>query len=346
MKITQEELTALNLPSVACPGIDPRLWKQQLTSLLQKEYLGSVPDLKTLSVSCSIQDENPFWYGGKATRSTLLISAENAYSSHSFPVTVILPHLEQVPVFLHLAFEKNDPFCGEEVLDHGFGIVKVCYTDIEPDDQTDHTDGFAGLMAPDDPDLWGKFGCWAFASSLIYDTLRQFPSIDQKRVAVVGHSRLAMTALYAGVLQPSFSMVGAINSGALHRGTHKETFADLSRDYTRHWFRKDLFTRYSSEEQLPFDNHFLIAACAPAPVYLSAASLDEWCDPSSMAYSGLAASPAFAAWGKKGLLLPEETEENVLYAEGDISYYLRTGTHYFGRDDLLNMMKIRTRRNL
>ncbi|MCR4589119.1 MAG: hypothetical protein K5682_11975 [Lachnospiraceae bacterium] len=346
MKLTQSDLSALQLPPVVKDDISWDVRRTELVRMIHEEYMGDLPDKKSLTVSYEITDDYPHWYGDKATRSILHVNVAHGAASHSFPVQVILPKKDHIPVFLHLAFENLDPFCGEEIIDHGYGMVKVCYTDIEPDDQKDNHTGFAALMDKDAPHRWGKFGCWAFAASLILDGLSGYPQIDPARVAVVGHSRLAMTALYAGLTEPRFSLIGAINSGALHRGTSAETFEDLSREYTKYWFTGSLFEKYHSETELPFDNHFLTALCAPRHVYLSAASLDEWCDPKAMAYGGLAASPAYEALGKKGLILPETVEENVLYDAGDISYYDRTGTHYFGRDDLLNMIKIRDERGI
>ncbi len=328
------------LPKVIDSSENWQIRRKEITKIIHEEYLGNLPEKSEIQVSFEKTELFTTYYGGKATKYELIVTTEKEEITHSFPVQVILPHKKHIPVILHIAFESLDPFCGEEIIDHGYGVVKVNYNDIEPDDQQENFTGFAALMPKDMPCRWGKFGCWAFGCSLIMDGLGLFPEIDLSRVALVGHSRLAMTALYAGAIDSRFCLIGAINSGALHRGTNAESFADLSREYTRYWFTRSLFEKYHSEEELPFDNHFLIALCAPTLVYLSAASLDEWCDPKSLLLSGKAASPAYETMGMKGLIIPEDVRENVLYADGNISYYLRTGTHYFGRDDVMNVLRI------
>ena len=319
-KNIQQELAELCLPPVVWENADRETRCRKLRQIIQEEYMGIFPDRDKITVSMSITEKKEGVYGGKAseTFASVTVAGEGG-RSHMFPVKITLPKGQDIPVFLNLMYHLEQIGCGEEIIDNGFGFIQMNYSDVEPDEVKENFDGFAGLMPEKSDNRWGKIACWAFAASCIMDVLHEIPEIDCSRVAVTGHSRLGMTALLAGAMDERFAMVAPVHSGALHRGTKAESFQDLSRDYTKYWFGSGLFKRYHDAQELPFDNHFLIALCAPRRVYISGASEDLWCDPYSLMLSGTAASPAWEAEGERGLMLPEEIRTDTLYAEGKIA---------------------------
>lgn len=178
------------------------------------------------------------------------------------------------------------------------------------------------------------------------DYLQTVVQLDHARIAVIGHSRLALTALWCAAMDERFSLAVAGNSGSLYRGSQAESFRDLSREYTRYWFCQNLFRDDRDANDLPFDMHFLIALIAPRYVCLTGATRDLWADAHSEVLSGLAASPAFEILGQKGLICPDEILPDTLYDEGNISFFLRAGTHFLGRDDWHAVMKYREEKNI
>jgi hypothetical protein len=160
--------------------------------------------------------------------------------------------------------------------------------------------------------------------------LEKLEGIDPKGLMVVGHSRLGKTALWAGANDERFGLVVSNNSGcggaALSRRVYGESVARINTSFP-HWFNRN-FRKYNDrEDQMQFDQHQLIAAIAPRPVYIASASNDKWADPLGELLSGYHASSAYRLHGKQGLDTQELPAVNTPIGDGAIGYHLRQGDH-------------------
>jgi (4-O-methyl)-D-glucuronate---lignin esterase len=229
----------------------------------------------------------------------------------------------------------------EQILKRGYAVA-TCYCN---DFFLDHpTEGFNNsifsLFYPQEQlkrkdNNFGAIGAWAWGLSRMLDYMESDKDIDASKVAVLGHSRLGKTALWAGACDPRFAMIISNGSGCggakLSRRNFGENFEWLLH-WRPYWFHKKLQDYINREAELHFDQHTLISLCAPRPVYVASGSEDHYADPRGEFTSLKEAGAIYSLFGSKGLDAAEmpPAGESI---QNDLGYHVHKGAHNIGTFD-------------
>lgn len=319
--------------------------EEMLNILLEQEY-GYLPPKPEKLTWTEGEDVYKSFCAGNATLKKVILTAQWADKEFSFPIYVTLPtQKENVPFFININFtpavpDRYQPT--EELVDNGYAVLSFGYKDVTSDDD-DMTNGLAGVLyengvrGPSDP---GKIAMWAWAAQRIMDYAQTLDCLDHSRGIVCGHSRLGKTALLTAATDERFYCAHSNDSGcsgaALSRGKNGESVKRICERFP-YWFCEN-YVKASTEpvENLPFDQHYLVACIAPRKVHIASADLDNWADPISEYLTCTAASPAFGENAFVGL--DRHPVAGDKFHEGTIGYCMRKGRHYFSRNDWLDLI--------
>jgi len=234
---------------------------------------------------------------------------------------------------------KVDTWNIERSIDRGYAIALFYNGDVEPDNK-DSRDGVRwhilrkGQTEPSAED-WGAVAAWAWGAQRVVDYLVKDPDIDSRHIGVVGHSRNGKAAIVAGAFDERISMIIPLQAGcggtSPNRGTVGESVTRINTSFP-HWFNANYKKFNDHTDLMPFDQHSLIALCAPRPVFLSNAEEDAWANPAGQFEMLKAADGVYRLFGV------EEAANRKMPAPGELDkgrlgYFIRPGKHSMTRQD-------------
>jgi hypothetical protein len=237
-----------------------------------------------------------------------------------------------------------EAWSAETIIRRGYGLSTIYNGDVVPDS----ADGAKERLAyfeqfsrhVDDGDIPAALGCWAWSLSRAVDFLVQSDFVDSQRIAAVGHSRNGKAALLAAAFDTRIALVIASQSGTGGAGPSRDIGEPLSERESvegintgfPHWFCGNFKNYNLSADGLPFDQHSVIALCAPRPVLLSAAEDDLWANPIGSFHMLLAADPVYRLMCGEGLDIQVMPEPGIL-VNSRLGHFLRKGGHSMTGED-------------
>ena len=333
-----------------------KLRRPELLKLYETEVYGHVPD-RAPKLKFELVGTDLTALSNTAIRKEFVGHIGNPTNGPKVKLVLYLPAnaTKPVPVLLHILFGNppadsltytNSTRPGEigpisDILARGYGYASFRYTQIEGDSRTNSLSIVRKLALPDGQigpawDEWGTITAWAWAASKVLDHLETDRAVNAKRVALIGHSRLGKTALWAGARDLRFALVFASCSGelgaSLARRDYGETVDDVIANFP--WWFAANFKKFSTRwNELPVDSHLLIALNAPHPVFITGGTQDQWADPNGMFLAQVAAGPVYRLLGKKDLGTTELPPLDTPLIEGDLGFLYHTGPHSITPND-------------
>ena len=225
----------------------------------------------------------------------------------------------------------------EAALRRGYAVATLFCGELYPDYKGPQARALSVLHGAPAADSGapGAISAWAWGLGRAVDYLRTNPAVDTARIIVLGHSRLGKAALWAGATDTRIKMVISNCSGELgaalssHLGGERIDYLVRAFPY---WFCQRLARYAGTAHPLPIDQHQLLAACAPRPLYLASASQDPWADPAGEYAALRLAAPAWGLAARPALHhcppLP-----GVAIRTGPLGYHIRAGRHDITPED-------------
>ncbi|MFW6152403.1 MAG: alpha/beta hydrolase family protein [Verrucomicrobiota bacterium] len=355
MVITVKAADDLSLPDplVTSSGnraTTPDQWqtrRPEILELFQRHVYGRAPVGRPDTLRFDVKKTDKEAMGGMSTRKLVDIHFSGNGGKGVIHLAVFIPNKAPAPVpgFLLICNrgrenidptrKQKSPFWpAEEIVGRGYVAASFHNSDLDPDNNDGFKNGVHGIFDPEvsprPDDAWGAIAAWAWGASRVMDYFETDGDVDATRMAVVGHSRGGKASLWCGARDERFALVISNNSGctgaALARRKRVETVSMINKRFP-HWFCDNYKKFNNKEDELPVDQHMLIALIAPRPVYVASASQDKYCDIKGEFLSCVHAEPVYRLFGLSGLGTTEMPEPEEPLHTGHIGYHIRKGEH-------------------
>ena len=318
--------------------------RNEILELFRENVYGRVP-VTRYNESFTVENEDRKAMNGKAILKQVVIRIEAGGKSLDIHLTLFVPADIEKPVPAFLVINNRDTsnidptrkrksefWPAEEIIARGYAAAAFNNADIDPDNFDNFQNGIHGLLDGEkrEPDSWGTIAAWAWGASKCMDYLEKDKDIDNKKVAVVGHSRGGKTALWAGAEDQRFALVISNESGcggaALARRRYGETVARINASFP-HWFCSNYKKWADNEDKMPVDMHMLLSLIAPRALYVDCADEDLWGDPHGSYLALLNAVPVFKLFEGKTSLTEQMPPLNKPVTSMNIGFHIRDGVH-------------------
>ncbi len=357
-KIPHYDLPPLLVTAEGKTIATPEQWRNvrrpQILALFSNLVYGCTPVPESpIHTEFRVLTEDKHFMNGKATRKDVRISFSNDKGKAEMTVLVFVPNdaIKPVPAFMKHSFNdtKSKDFDASttrpgrirngwplgEFFDRGYGFVAVYQQDLVSHNEVEFLKGIHPLFYKQGQSFpkahqWGVLSAVAWGAMRAMDYLETDDDIDQTRVAIMGHSKMGKAALWTAAQDERFALAVSAQSGcagaALWRRKSGETLKKMVTRFP-YWLSRNAWKFVEQEDDLPVDQHMLLALIAPRPVYVASGVEDTWADSRGEYLSAYYASEVYRLLGKQGLRSETSPPVGTAIIESDVGYHVRAGGH-------------------
>ncbi len=336
----------------------PEEWRTirrpEILALFSNIIYGRVPEpTSPIKTEYTIKATDPDFMDGKATRKDVEIRFSNDKGEASMLILLYVPNDVEgpVPAFMKHSFnntkskdfDANPDALGKlrngwplgDFFDRGYAFVAVYQQDLVRHNEVEFQHGIHPLFYQDGQSFpkaseWGALSAIAWGAMRAMDYLETDDAIDETRVAIMGHSKMGKATLWTAAQDERFAVAISAQSGcagaALWRRKSGETLEKMVTRFP-YWLCRNAWKFVNQEDDLPIDQHMLLACIAPRAVYVHSGVEDTWADGRGEYLSAYYASEVYALLGKKGLTSEASPPVGEAIIESDVGYHIREGGH-------------------
>ena len=357
-KVPPYDLPPILMSSEGKPITTPEEWfnirRPQLMALFGNLVYGVVPAPESpIRTTFEVVKTNAQFMNGLAIRKDVRIRFENTKGSAEMQIIVFTPNggAKPSPAFLLNSFSGTKDDGHDEhpdrpgflrngiprgdFLKRGFGFVVVPQGDLVRHNEIEFQKGIHPLFYRTGQSFpkayeWGCISAVAWGASRAMDYLETDRDVDAKRIAVMGHSKMGKATLWTAAQDQRFALVISAQSGCAGAALWKRNYGEnMEKMVTRfpYWLCRNAWRYVRNEEDLPVDQHMLLACIAPRPVYVHSGVDDTWADARGEYLSAYHASEVYRLLGRKGLTSEESPVVGEAIVKSDVGYHNRPGGH-------------------
>jgi endo-1,4-beta-xylanase len=206
-----------------------------------------------------------------------------------------------VPVVIQSGFGRRGAASGRRFTvftKRGYAFAECNFQEAAPDNKNHtRTTGVYQLFG-------AKIDCgalmaWAWCVHRVIDVLETVDKVDAKKTVVTGHSRYGKASLIAGAFDERIALTVPSHSGCAGAAPYRFIYGKSEQLHNivgvfPHWFRPNFNQFIGKVQNLPVDQHELLALVAPRALLATEGTKDTWINPEGAQLTYLAAKKVYA----------------------------------------------------
>ena len=333
--------------------------RPEVLQFFAENIYGKIPQpVDPIVKSFSIEREDPEYLEGLCTRRDVKITFKNKLGEVEMPMVLFIPNEGTVPYpaiyWLNLTDIRRERFQLDgpqdfgktknqvplkQLMLRGIALISIDAEALGSRSKSREEILNGGILdlffQPDQTNTreeeWGLISVWAYAMISGMDYIVTDKAINAGQVAAMGSSIGGKTAIWAAAQDQRIGMVLSATSGhggdALWKRQVGETMDNML-EWLPRWLCRNAKKYERKIDELPVDQHLLLACLAPRPLYVSTAVHDLWADQKGQWLGAYHAASVYNLYeGKITFQSEDQPPINQPIIKNAIGYHVRSGFH-------------------